>query len=373
MWRTLKTCLIIERSNRSNLYSFLFVIALIVGFMYIASDDNFKNPLSESTSEFQSTSSAISKFQVVDVVDETTEEDNIYGSLTRLRQAISLKLAAFKTDSEDMFYAAYKRIFKAREEIYASEDYPIVRDLIPTEIHNDNERLLIETLQEKEILYTQDPLHYWQFLLAIFAFIGIAWFPLLSFYTSGIMIEDFRHSSILKGYPVRFSEYVISKSFTKLLIIVGFIVLIFIVSLPLIHYKGIGVSDYPVVIYNGESVAYTIPQFILLCVGIMLIISIFTLLLSIIFNMVFKNMYITLFIEMLLFFLPIIFPSLVSLIPYNPFNFLNFNMILEGGSLMLTNPVDITYKAGFIVLFICIAVMLLIVRRFLSTGKLTRA
>lgn len=372
MWRTLKTCLIIERSNRSNLYSFLFVIALIAGFMYIASDENFNNPLNESTSEYQSASSAISKFQVVDV-NAVNFDGNLYGSLTRLRQALSLKLAALKVEKESMLYSGLTRVIKFREEVYASKQYPLVRDQIPAKIYNDNERIMLETLIEKEIGYKQDPLQYWQFLLAVFAFIGIAWFPLVSFYTSGIMIEDFSHSSILKGYPVRFSQYVISKSFTKLLMIFSFIILIFIVSLPLIYYKGIGEADYPVIIYNGESVAYTIPQYIILCISIMIIIAIFTLLLSIILNMIFKNMYITLFIEMLLFFLPIIFPSLVSVVPYNPFNFLNFNMIIEGGALSLVNPVDITYKVGFIVLFICIAVMLIIVQRFLSTGKLKRA
>lgn len=372
MWRTLKTCLIIERSNRSNLYSFLFVIALIAGFMYIASDENFNNPLNESTSEYQSASSAISKFQVVDV-NEVKNDGNLFGSLTRLRQALSLKLVALKAEKEDMLHSGLTRIIKYRDEIYASKDYPLVRDQIPAQIQNENERIMFNTLKEKEIIYNQDPLQYWQFLLAIFAFIGIAWFPLLSFYTSGIMIEDFSHSSILKGYPVRFSQYVIAKSFTKLLMIVSFIILIFIVSLPLIYYKGIGVADYPVIVYNGDSVAYTIPQYIFLCISIMFIIAIFTLLLSIILNMVFKNMYITLFIEMLLFFLPIIFPSLVSLMPYNPFNFLNFNMIIEGGSLSLIDPVDITYKVGFIVLFVCIAVLLMIVQRFLSTGKLKRA
>jgi hypothetical protein len=372
MWKTLRMCFIIEKSNRSNLYSLLFVTLLIAGFMYIASDEHFNNPLVDATSEYQSTSSAISKFQVVDV-EAVEEGGNLFGSLTRLRQAISLKSAALKLEKEEILHKATQRVIKQREDIYLAEDYDIVRDLIPSEIHNENEKVLVQTLMDKEISYKQDPLDYWQFLLTVFAVIGFAWFPLLSFYTSGIMIEDFRHTSILKGYPVRFDQYVIAKSITKMIMIFSFIALIFIVSLPLIQYKGLGIAEYPVIIYNGTSVAYTIPQYILLCISIMFVIAIFTLLLSIIFNMIFKNMYITLFIQMLFFFLPIMFPSLVSLLPYNPFNFLNFNMIIEGGQLTLINPVDITFKGGFIVLFICIAIMLVIVQRFLSTGKLKRA
>ena len=155
--------------------------------------------------------------------------------------------------------------------------------------------------------------------------------------------------------------------------IFSFIVLIFIISLPLIQIKGIGVANYPVIVYNGTPIAYSIPQYILLCIGIMFVITIFTLLLSIIFNMIFKNLYITLFIQLILYFLPILFPSLISVLPYNPFNFLNFNMILEGGTLGISNPVDVTFIDGFIMLSICIVIMLIIVQRFLSTGKLKRA
>ena len=155
--------------------------------------------------------------------------------------------------------------------------------------------------------------------------------------------------------------------------IFSFIALIFIISLPLIQIKGIGESNYPVIVYTGTPVAFTIPQYILLCIGIMFVITTFTLLLSIIFNMIFKNLYITLFIQLILYFLPILFPSLISVLPYNPFNFLNFNMILQGETLGLSNTVDLTFFDGLITLSICIVIMLIIVQRFLSTGKLKRA
>lgn len=372
MWKTLKTCFVIERSNRSNLYSIFLVIALIAAFIYVASNENYKNQLVISTAEYQSASSAVSKFQVVDV-NAVDNSDTLFATLTKLRQALSLKLAAMKVEDEKMLRTGLQRVIQMREKVYTAEDFHLVKDLIPAPIHNQNERVLLEKLIEKDLTYQQENLQYWQFLLILFTFIGIAWFPILSFYTSGIMIEDFSHSSLLKGYPVRFSTYVIAKSFTKLVMIISFIALIFIVSLPLIKIKGLGIADYPVVIYNGLSEAITIPQYIGICIVFMVLIGLFTLLLSIIFNMLFKNMYITLFVQMLLFFLPILFPSLISLIPYNPFNFLNFNMILEGGTLSLANPVDVTFKTGLLIISICILVLLLIVQRFLSTGKLKRA
>jgi hypothetical protein len=372
MWKTFKACLVIERSNKSNLYSLLFVAILIVGFMFVASRENYDDPIVDTTTEYQATSSAMSKFQIVDI--STGDNTNsLLAKLTRLRQAISLKIASFKMEMEDLSHKSSLKIIDIRDSLYDTEDFKVVESLVKPKIHNENERVFVNALMEREVIQKQEPLQYWQFILIIFSIIGFAWFPFLSFYTSGIMIEDFRHTTIIKGYPVRFDQYVIAKSVTKILMIISFIALIFIISLPLIQLKGVGVANYPVIVYNGTPHAYTIPQYVLICLGIMLVITIFTLLLSIIFNMIFKNLYITLFIQVILYFLPILFPSLISILPYNPFNFLNFNMILEGGTLGLSNPVDVTFIDGFITLGICIVIMLFIVQRFLSTGKLKRA
>lgn len=372
MWKTLKTCLIIERSNKNNLYTLLFVALLIVGFMFISSNENYGNPIVDATTEYQSISTAMSKFQIVNVNAEENINSTL-SNLTKLRQMISLKVAALKMEKEDMLHSAANTVINLRDSLYESEEFSLVKDLIPPKIHNENERAFINALEEGNVKLNQESLQYWQFLLIVFSIIGVAWFPFLSLYTSSIMIEDFRHTSILKGYPVRFDQYVIAKSMTKVFLIFSFILLIFIISLPLIQIKGIGIANYPVIVYQGTPVAYTIPQYILLCLGIMFIITIFTLLLSIIFNMIFKNLYITLFIQLIFYFLPILFPSLISVLPYNPFNFLNFNMILEGGTLGLSNPVDITFIDGFITLSICIVIMLFIVQRFLSVGKLKKA
>ena len=128
-------------------------------------------------------------------------------------------------------------------------------------MHSDRERLLITTLQENDIHYKQEPLSYFPFLLTLFSFIGSAWFVFLSIYTGSIMIGDFSHTSIVKGYPVRFEQYVIAKSMTKFVMILGFIALIFIISLPLIPWKGLGNYSYPVVIYSGHLVALNIMEY----------------------------------------------------------------------------------------------------------------
>lgn len=68
-----------------------------------------------------------------------------------------------------------------------------------------------------------------------------------------------------------------------------------------------------------------------------------------------------------------IFPSLISVFPYNPFNFMNFNDILRGVPVDLAQPVDITMNLGLFILFFCIILMLFAIKTFFSTGKIKRA
>ena len=102
----------------------------------------------------------------------------------------------------------------------------------------------------------------------------------------------------------------------------------------------------------------------------MILIAIFTILLSIILNVLLKNVYLTLFVQLILFILPTLFPRLLELMPYNPFNYLNFPSVLRGDSLNLENPVALSSNAGLLTLCISTVLLMVIVKGFLTTGRL---
>ncbi|CAM5179524.1 ABC-2 type transport system permease protein OS=Ureibacillus acetophenoni OX=614649 GN=SAMN05877842_103175 PE=4 SV=1 [Ureibacillus acetophenoni] len=147
------------------------------------------------------------------------------------------------------------------------------------------------------------------------------------------MIDDFKHTSLIKGYPISFDKYVAAKGISTMSIILVFILEIFLCSLPLIYFRGLGDPNYPVAVFDGNYEIYSITKYIGISVLYMIFIAIFVILLSIILNVLLKNMYLTLFVEMFLFALPLLFPRLVSLIPFNPFNYINFTDLLDGKSL----------------------------------------
>ena len=149
----------------------------------------------------------------------------------------------------------------------------------------------------------------------------------------------------------------------------AFIALIFICALVSLK-NGFGDMTEPVGVFLGEPVLVSSISYIGRAVLYMIVISIFIMLLSIILNVLLKNMYLTLFVHFILFFLPILFPPLISMLPYNPFNFMSFNEILAGVPVDLEKSTPITMNQGLIVIIICIVLMLLIVQRFFSTGKI---
>lgn len=83
-------------------------------------------------------------------------------------------------------------------------------------------------------------------------------------------------------------------------------------------------------------------------------------------------MYLTLFVQLLLFIAPSLFPVLVSLVPFNPFNYMNFTNLLNGQSLDLAKPVGLELVHGLIYIGISIILMLAAVKLFFTTGKLKR-
>ena len=145
--------------------------------------------------------------------------------------------------------------------------------------------------------------------------------------------------------------------------------LIFICGLVRLK-NGFGDLAEPVRVFLGEPAIVSSISNIGRAVLYMIVISIFIMLLSIILSVLLKNMYLTLFVHFILFFLPIIFPSLISILPYNPYNFMSFNDILAGLPVELEKSTHITMNQGLIVMIICIVLMLMIVQRFFSTGKI---
>lgn len=371
MIRALKVGLKIELTNRKNLFLLLIVALITIGMMFYIKSQSAGNQIVEKTGDFYSAQAALTKFQVIDASEDGDGSD-LYKNLNKQKIAVALQIAALKMQKSEMYYETSIEIAELRAKAYDYEEYDKVASLMPSRIKNTLNHMYFTHLLKSEQSVAQNPLQFFPFLLFFFSIVGAGWYIFISFYTSSILLDDFEHSSMIKGYPIRFDQYIFTKCVTYFLYILAFIMVIIACATPLLFINGAGDTSYPIAVYVGEPAIYSTIHYVIISIGYMIVVAIFAMLLSIILNVVLKNMYLTLFVQSILFFLPEVFPSMISFMPYNPFNFLNFNKILSGYPLELAKPVDVTMTIGLIILLVCIALMMFVIKTFFSTGKIAR-
>lgn len=371
MLQALKVGLLIERSNRKNIVALLAIVVIVLGCMFFIKAQSVGDQLHEKKGDYYNSRAVLAKFQVQDASPEGDGSD-LFKNLTQQKSATALQIAALTVENYLMYYEASLRITELRQQAFDLENYEKVESLLPSKLQNSMNHVYFKTLYDSGKDSVSDLSYYIPFLLYFFSLVGAGWYIFMSFYTSSLLLDDFEHSSIIKGYPARFDHYILSKCVIAFLYVIAFVALIFISATPLL-FNGFGELSEPVKVYLGEPALISSASYIALCIVYMLVISLFVMLLSIILNVLLKNMYLTLFVHFILFFLPVIFPSLISMLPYNPFHFMNFNDILNGMPIDLVQSVDITMNSGLVVMIVCIFVMLFIIKTFFSTGKIQRA
>lgn len=369
MWRMLKTFFILEKSNKKNSFTSTLVAIFVLGMVFFVKSEDLGNLVMEKSNEYQSLSIALNKFQNVDATDSGNGSD-LYKNLVRQQQYVVKQRMAIRMDRPELFVDTAIDLANLRASSFEMEGFDQVSNYLPSKKENKLNSVFYQYINKAGIPFSIQSLSYFQFLAYLFSILGSIWFVFMSIYSCGIMIEEFRHTSLIKGYPITFIKYVIAKCISTMVIIGVFILEIFVFSLPLLFFIGSGDPTYPIAVFDGIFDIYPIYKYIGISLLYMVGISIFTILLSIILNVLLKNMYLTLFLELLLFSFPLLFPNMMRLVPFNPFNYMNFPQILQGQTLDLAIPVVLTSTHGLFYIGLSIAVMVGIVRLFLSTGKL---
>lgn len=367
----LRTLFILEKTNRKNIFSCILVALCIIGIVVYANTTELGNPIKEKSSESLPVKVALNKFQIVDA-SEYGEGSDIYKNIVKQYYTYPKQGMALKTERPDLFIETAIELTELRKQAYEMDGYELIAANLPSQIENQMDSSYYQHLKENNLEVSFGSLSFFPFLAFLFSVVGSVWFVLICIYSSNIMIDDFRHTSLIKGYPIAFTKYVLAKCMTSMGIVFIFIIELIICSLPLIYFKGLGQSSYPVAVFNGEVTIYPIYKYIAVSIVYMICLAVFAILLSVILNVLLKNVYLTIFVQVTLVVIPILFPGLIVLIPFNPFNYVNFPSVLNGDSLNLATPVALNSNAGL--LYLCISIVLLIafIKWFLSTGKLQK-
>ncbi len=371
MRNVLKTVLMIEKSNKKNIAACIIIAVFVFGLISFITTEEKGNLIKERTGDYQSVSSALYKFQIEDA-SENGDGSDLYKNLVRQQRVISTQRMAARVDRPALYLETSLELADLRDAAFKMDGFQDVALYLPTKTENQLQRVYYQELVNEGKSVSQNPLSFYQFLGYLFGIIGAGWFIFVSIYSCGILIEEFQHTSLIKGYPISFGKYVLAKCSSAMLMVGIFILLLFICSLPLIYFNGLGDSSYPVAVYSGSIEVFTTIKFIGVSVLYMLLIALFAILLSIILNMLLKNMYLTMFVQLLLYISPYLFPGMMAFVPWNPINYLNFSRIFNGETLDLATPAALYMSQGLITIGVCIVIMLFIIKAFFTAGKLKR-
>lgn len=367
----LKTLFIIERTDKKNIFACLIVALSIIGMVVYANSTELGNPIKEKSIESLPAKVAMNKFQIVDA-SEYGDGSDIYKNIVKQYYTYPKQGMALKTEQPELFIETAIELTELRKQAFEMNDYDLVAVNLPSKIENEMDSQYYQYLKENDLVLSFGSLSFYPFLAFLFSIVGSVWFVLICIYASNIMIDDFRHTSLIKGYPIAFSKYVLAKCMTSMAIVFIFIIELIVCSLPLIYFKGLGQASYPVAVFNGEVIIYPIYKYIAVSIVYMICLAVFAILLSVILNVLLKNVYLTLFVQIILVVIPILFPALIELLPFNPFNYVNFPSVLNGDTLNLETPVALNSNTGLVYLCISIVLLMAFIKWFLSTAKLQK-
>lgn len=372
MFRMLKTLLIVERTDKKTLFAILAIAIFALAISIYSHQTELGNPIKEKSNESLSVKVALNKFQVVDATEDGPGSP-LYKNVVQQDHAYTKQGMSLKVNRPELYVESALRLTQLRKDAFTMDEYDKVAAIMPQMIENELDYYYYSYLSQLETPPPFAAYTYTEFLMYLFGFIGAFWFLIVAVYSSNIMIEDFRHTTLIKGYPISFDRYVMAKVLVTWSMTCLFIVTLVLFSLPYGFLGEWGNLSSVIAVWNGEVEIHRVLSYIGFATGYMLVLSLVAIVSSVILNVVVRNVYITVFIQLGLVALPIMFPRLATLIPWYPYHYVNFPSLLRGESLMGVYPAELSAWMGLVVLSIYLVLLLALVKWFLSSGKLQRA
>ncbi|UZM97770.1 hypothetical protein OL548_22485 [Lysinibacillus sp. MHQ-1] len=158
-------------------------------------------------------------------------------NLTKQKSKIALQIATLTMDRQSMYYEASLQLAELRQEAFQLEGYHDIAELLPSKLQNSMDYLYFKWMNDAGRDKITDLFQYIPFLLFFFSYVGAGWYIFISFQTSSILLDDFEHSSLIQGFPVRFDSYILSKCMISLFTIITSFLLIFYLRQSIVGIK----------------------------------------------------------------------------------------------------------------------------------------
>lgn len=372
MFRMLKTLFIVERTDKKTLFAIIAIALFSLAISIYSYQIELGNPIAQKSNEALMVKAALNKFEVMDATEDGPGSP-LYKNVVQQDTAFTRQGMSLKVDRPELYIDSALRLTQLRKDAFSMNEYEKIADVMPEMIENELDYYYYSYLAQLETpppfaMYT-----YTEFIMYLLGFVGAFWFLMIAVYSSNIMIEDFHHTTIIKGYPIPFDRYVSAKVLVTWSITCLFLVTLVLFSLPYGFLGEWGNLSSAIAVWNGEVEVNAVLSYAGFAIGYMLLLSLVAIVSSVILNVLVRNVYITVFIQLGLVALPIMFPRLATLVPWYPYHYINFPALLRGESLMGAYPAELSAWMGIIVLAVYLVILFSFVKWFLSSGKLQKA
>lgn len=358
-----------RKSSKFKLLAILFL--LFSGVNIIGTLHQSRSFLLEDvSSNRQVVNTILSDFQDLGNPNNVQTEHPLYANLHEQSSLLARLEQTILFESWDSYLTSSLELIDTRLEFLDIPDSENYQTYFPTKNENLLDKAFInELVKSGQPVYTENS----QIILALLSFLfflGILWFPLNAVMSSDILLSDMQHLSVSKGFPISFSTRVLIKTFFQTMLTLASFLVVLLLSVFLSLFYSFGQLNYPVSVYLFDFQTVPFWQYSLLVLLYFSLVSVFACILSLLFNYLFRNMYLTLFASLGVY-LPAFF--LTGYENYTwilPSNFLNPVALLHAEH--VTQGFFGSYFNGILVLLIWIGIMIVFLSRRLSLGIVKR-
>ena len=348
------------------IFLFISMILMSVSFIYVYTDqyDTFENQ--NRRADYQ-VDGALLAFEMVD----TAEGSPVYQNLALQKREIAKQLNSVLFEKPDKYIESGNELAKLREELRKEKDFNHEIEILqpPLAKTKMDSTYFTHVLKTNETVYLK-PETFSTLSLFFFSILGIVWFPVCAFLTANMLEDEYEHESLLKGLPESFLMRCLRRYGTLFkFFIIGLLGALFL-AFGFTQLFGNGIND----LGNSQVVqliSFTILknwQVMLLYIFYLIVLFTFVFTLSIFLNVLLRNFYLTLILEMIFYALTILLPEFISESPWYLGAYLIPTYLLEGRFLMNTSSTFLNPIVGMGYLLMITFLLLLLISLMSKRG-----
>lgn len=364
MKRLFQTFLKVEGKNIKFKAAFIVLILTIIGCLTYLNKGIFNDLEGSTASEVVSLNSALDQFRKVDATD-SEHASPLYKNLIQQSNDLANRTLGITFNDSETTIEGSLELAKERNKIYEMNGFEEVEEYIPSFRLNVLDTVKYEALdKENKSVYFKNN-NFPSYILLVFTVLGYFWYLYCGILSSDILLNDERHSSIVKNYPFTMAEKLLVKTLNYIVLLVSFLTIGIIVAILIGVIKFDSDFYYPIAILGTGFQTVSVTSFIVISWIYLIILTIIAVLVSVVLNYFIKNLYIVIFIHIGIFMLGNLSGAITKLTWMLPYHYLNYTNLFSGVIFEQSDTLKSNILFGGISLIItCLLIISFILIRF---------